>query len=126
MHACHITRRVRGAPSPARLCANSRLTPPSPPPASFGQFQGTFYGAGGAGESGACMLQPGFNGVGVTVAMNAEQFEGESPASVCHAPPPTLTPARPRRWPCRPLRMTPSMCTVCSTCVTEREPGCLT
>eukprot|EP00952_Eustigmatos_sp_NYUAD-ZCMA_P009748 40240-Eustigmatos_ZCMA.PRE.1 len=40
---------------------------------------GTFYGAGGAGGSGACMLQPGFNGVGITVAMNVAQYESEWP-----------------------------------------------
>ncbi|GAB5029888.1 barwin-related endoglucanase [Nannochloropsis oceanica] len=38
--------------------------------------QSTFYGAGGAGQGGACMLPRGFNGVGVTVAMNQAQYEG--------------------------------------------------
>jgi hypothetical protein len=38
--------------------------------------QGTFYGAGGNGERGACFVKPGETGVGVTVAMNAAQFDG--------------------------------------------------
>jgi len=36
---------------------------------------GTFYGAGGNGAQGACMLPPGFNRVSITVAMNHDQFE---------------------------------------------------
>lgn len=42
----------------------------------MGAFEGdgTFYGSGGAGESGACMLKKGFNGVGVTCAMNKEDY----------------------------------------------------
>jgi hypothetical protein len=52
--------------------------------------QGTFYGSGGAGKAGACMLNPGFNGVGVTVAMNAQQFESESRRPVFRAPAPCV------------------------------------
>jgi hypothetical protein len=44
---------------------------------------GTFYGAGGNGAQGACMLQPGFNGVATTVAMNHEQFEGGAACGRC-------------------------------------------
>lgn len=35
---------------------------------------GTFYGAGGAGEHGACMLPSMFNGVSLTVALSPDQF----------------------------------------------------
>lgn len=44
---------------------------------------GTFYGAGGNGAQGACMLQPGFNGVGTTVAINQAQFEGGNACGKC-------------------------------------------
>jgi len=44
---------------------------------------GTFYGAGGNGIHGACMLQPGFNGIDTTVAINHEQFEGGAACGRC-------------------------------------------
>ena len=44
---------------------------------------GTFYGDGGAGEKGACMLKRGFNGVATTVALNREQFEGGAHCGKC-------------------------------------------
>ena len=44
---------------------------------------GTFYGRGGNGARGACMLEPGFNGVGTTVAMNREQFENGAACGRC-------------------------------------------
>ncbi len=50
--------------------------------ASF-EGDGTFYGAGGAGKSGACMLNPGFNGVPITVAMNRAQYDGGSTCGKC-------------------------------------------
>jgi len=43
----------------------------------------TFYGAGGHGELGACMLPVGFNGVGNTVAINAAQWEGGASCGKC-------------------------------------------
>jgi len=45
--------------------------------------QGTFYGAGGAGKSGMCMLNPGFNGVGITVALNGAQFGDGATCGKC-------------------------------------------
>ena len=42
--------------------------------ASF-EGDGTFYGNGGNGHFGACMLEPGFNNIGLTVAINREQFQ---------------------------------------------------
>ena len=47
------------------------------------QGDGTFYGAGGNGAAGACMLQPGFNGVSTTVAMNHQQFENGNACGRC-------------------------------------------
>ena len=44
---------------------------------------GTFYGAGGAGQAGACMLTPGFNGVTITAAMNREQYAGGAACGKC-------------------------------------------
>ena len=44
---------------------------------------GTFYGAGGNGAAGACMLSPGFNGVSTTVAMNHQQFENGNACGRC-------------------------------------------
>jgi hypothetical protein len=44
---------------------------------------GTFYGEGGAGKSGACMLNRGFNGISVTAAMNAQQYEGGKACGKC-------------------------------------------
>jgi len=44
---------------------------------------GTFYGMGGNGANGACMLQPGFNGVTTTVAMNHAQFENGAACGKC-------------------------------------------
>jgi len=48
-------------------------------------FQGdlTFYGPGGAGANGACMLEVGFNGVGNTVAMNPFQYENGAACGKC-------------------------------------------
>ena len=48
-------------------------------------FEGdiTFYGAGGAGERGACMLQTGFNGITNTVAINREQFDNGNACGKC-------------------------------------------
>jgi hypothetical protein len=46
-------------------------------------LQATFYGAGGSGDKGACMHSPGFNGVGITVAMNVEQYEEGSACGKC-------------------------------------------
>lgn len=45
--------------------------------------RGTFYGDGGAGEKGACMLKKGFNGVAITAAMNREQFLGGHVCGKC-------------------------------------------
>lgn len=44
---------------------------------------GTFYGAGGHGAEGACMLTPGFNGVSTTVAINQNQWEGGMSCGKC-------------------------------------------
>lgn len=44
---------------------------------------GTFYGEGGNGARGACLLTPGFNGVGTTVAMNRQQFENGGACGRC-------------------------------------------
>lgn len=44
---------------------------------------GTFYGAGGHGAEGACMLQPGFNNVAITAAMNREQYAGGASCGKC-------------------------------------------
>lgn len=45
--------------------------------------QSTFYGAGGAGAAGSCMLAPGFNGVGITVALNRAQYEAGAACGKC-------------------------------------------
>jgi hypothetical protein len=45
--------------------------------------QGTFYGMGGAGAAGACMLRPGFNGVGTSVAINQAQWDGGLTCGKC-------------------------------------------
>jgi hypothetical protein len=44
---------------------------------------GTFYGGGGAGAGGACMLPPGFNGVGLTVAVAPEAFASGAGCGKC-------------------------------------------
>jgi len=44
---------------------------------------GTFYGAGGNGANGACMLPPDFNGVDTTVAMNHVQFDNGAACGRC-------------------------------------------
>lgn len=44
---------------------------------------GTFYGDGGAGEKGACMLKRGFNGVATTVAMNKAQYDNGRSCGKC-------------------------------------------
>jgi len=44
---------------------------------------GTFYGAGGAGSAGSCMLERGFNGIEMTVAMNSVQYDGGSVCGKC-------------------------------------------
>lgn len=44
---------------------------------------GTFYGEGGAGERGACMLPRYFNGIENTVAMNPFQFEAGGACGKC-------------------------------------------
>lgn len=46
-------------------------------------FQATFYGQGGAGQGGACMLERGFNGVGITVAINQAQWDGAGSCGKC-------------------------------------------
>jgi len=43
----------------------------------------TFYGAGGAGEQGACMLPRNFNGVQNTAALNPFQFENGQACGKC-------------------------------------------
>ncbi|EKU21787.1 hypothetical protein NGA_0225800 [Nannochloropsis gaditana CCMP526] len=43
----------------------------------------TFYGQGGAGQGGACMLERGFNGVGITVAINQAQWDGAGSCGKC-------------------------------------------
>jgi len=43
----------------------------------------TFYGPGGAGANGACMLEVGFNGIGNTVAMNPHQYENGAACGKC-------------------------------------------
>ena len=43
----------------------------------------TFYGAGGAGEQGACMLPRNFNGVQNTAALNPYQFENGQACGKC-------------------------------------------
>ena len=43
----------------------------------------TFYGPGGAGASGACMLEVGFNGIGTTVAMNPFQYDNGGACGKC-------------------------------------------
>ena len=44
---------------------------------------GTFYGAGGHGELGACMLSRGFNGVINTVAINKDQWNDGAVCGKC-------------------------------------------
>jgi len=44
---------------------------------------GTFYGAGGNGQNGACMLVPGFNGVTTTAAINQHQYENGGACGKC-------------------------------------------
>lgn len=44
---------------------------------------GTFYGDGGAGDKGACMLRKGFNGVATTAALNHAQFSGGNVCGKC-------------------------------------------
>lgn len=44
---------------------------------------GTFYGEGGHGAEGACMLPRGFNGVATTVAINSEQWENAGACGKC-------------------------------------------
>jgi hypothetical protein len=45
--------------------------------------EGTFYGDGGAGEHGACMLKRGFNGVATTVAINKPQYADGQACGKC-------------------------------------------
>jgi len=47
------------------------------------QPQATFYGAGGNGGAGACMLQRGFNGVGLTVAINGPMWDNAQNCGKC-------------------------------------------
>lgn len=44
---------------------------------------GTYYGNGGAGESGSCLLRRFFNGIGITVAINQEQYDNGSVCGKC-------------------------------------------
>ena len=44
---------------------------------------GTFYGDGGHGAEGACMLERGFNGIPMTVAINREQWMGGAVCGRC-------------------------------------------
>lgn len=44
---------------------------------------GTFYGEGGHGAQGACMLSKEFNGVKKTVAINAAQWEDGKACGKC-------------------------------------------
>ena len=44
---------------------------------------GTFYGDGGHGAEGACMLPVGFNGIPRTVAINNDQWEGGAVCGKC-------------------------------------------
>jgi len=44
---------------------------------------GTFYGAGGAGEHGSCMLPVMFNSIPFTVAINIEQYENGGVCGKC-------------------------------------------
>ena len=44
---------------------------------------GTFYGSGGAGDRGACMLRPGFNGVPVTCAINPNDYHDGNSCGKC-------------------------------------------
>lgn len=46
-------------------------------------LQATFYGAGGAGEIGACMLARGFNDVGLTVAINGPMWNNAQNCGKC-------------------------------------------
>jgi len=50
-----------------------------------GQFtgDGTFYGHGGAGKNGACMLNTGFNGVATTVALNPVHYANGQACGKC-------------------------------------------
>ena len=45
--------------------------------------EGTFYGHGGAGKNGACMLNTGFNGVSTTVALNPVHYAGGQACGKC-------------------------------------------
>jgi hypothetical protein len=47
------------------------------------QGDGTFYGAGGHGQLGACQLPVGFNGVPLTVAINQDQWEDGMTCGKC-------------------------------------------
>lgn len=51
---------------------------------------GTFYGDGGHGAEGACMLERGFNGIPMTVAINHEQWMGGAVCGRCVLIQPTL------------------------------------
>jgi hypothetical protein len=44
---------------------------------------GTYYGDGGAGAAGACMLERNFNNIRDTVAMNPYQFENGGACGKC-------------------------------------------
>jgi hypothetical protein len=44
---------------------------------------GTFYGDGGHGAEGACMLERGFNGIPITVAINQDQWENGGACGKC-------------------------------------------
>jgi hypothetical protein len=52
---------------------------------SFAEYrgEGTFYGEGGAGETGSCMLNRNFNGIPITVAINNDQYEGGKSCGKC-------------------------------------------
>jgi len=44
---------------------------------------GTFYGQGGAGKEGSCALERGFNGVGITCAINPNDYNDGSNCGKC-------------------------------------------
>jgi hypothetical protein len=44
---------------------------------------GTFYGQGGAGKQGSCLLDRGFNGVSITCAMNPHDYGDGSSCGRC-------------------------------------------
>ena len=44
---------------------------------------GTYYGQGGAGQAGSCMLPRSFNGILNTVAINAEQYDNGAMCGKC-------------------------------------------